>query len=319
MYSLKVEEKNYQKIFNEIPLINGTYHYSELAIDYEREYFQNKLHPCSFLLCKDEKILGAMFFTLDKSGELSFFKKPIKVFWKESSASDDRFELYQILLSTLEQKLESKEIKTMKLAFDSHLFSGLEKFSPKVVNLYEAFIDLTSTEDVIKRGIRKSYRSLINWGNREMNFIRIDHDNADEKMFESFRLFHIEVSGKESRSKKTWGLQFEMVKNKKCFLELGFYQERLVSGVLVLFGDKEAFYGVAVNDRALMYEKKPIGHATIRRSITHAKELGLRSFNLGHVGPQFLSEKEAAIGKFKSGLASEIKLNTYFEVGLGDV
>lgn len=318
MYSLKIEENNFQKIFDEVSSSQDIYLFSSLGINYEREYFQNKLLPKVLILYKSDYILGAMFFTVEENKDLSFFKKPIKVFWKDQATSDDQFELYQMLLSHFEQKLESREYKTINLSFDSHLFSGLQKFSPKLVNAYEAYIDLSSSEEVIKRGIRKSYRSLINWGYREMSFVRIDHGNADEALFESFRQFHIEISGKETRSKKTWDLQFEMIKSKKCYIELGFYQDQLVSGALILLGGKEAFYGVAVNNRVLMNEKKPIGHAVMRRSITHAKELSLKVFNLGHTGPDFSTEKEAAIGKFKSGLASEIKLNISFEVAVGE-
>ena len=316
MYSLKVIEDNFNEVISAIPEAGNTYLYSPLAIEYEKEYFANRLIPQAILLCKENTHVGVMFFTLDEEGDFSYFKRPTQVFWNTFATKDDQFELYQILLSDLEKKLELKTISSLKLEYNSFLFSGLYKFSPHIRYSYQANIDLTCSEEVIKRGIRRSYRSLINWGIREMSFVRLDHENADNVLFESFRLFHIEVSGRETRSKMTWDLQFEMIKNKMCYLELGYYQEKLVSGVLVLVGTDEAYYGVAVNDRNLMYDKKPIGHAIMRRSISHAKSLGLKNFNLGHIGPDFISEKDEAIGKFKSGLSSEINLKSYFEVVL---
>jgi hypothetical protein len=313
MYKLKLEESNFEKAFAEIASLGSTYLYNNYSLSYDTEYF-TKLTPKAGLFFKKDQLLGAFIFTISESKVMSFFHRPIKIFWKENITSDEKFEFCQILLTDLEQKIETKTIQKVILGFDSHLFSGLQKFPNVLEHVYEAVIDLTNSPEVIKRGIRKSFRSLVTWGNREMTFVRINKENPDEKLFEDFRNFHIQVSGKETRAKKTWEIQFEMMKVGLGFLELGYLQGELVAGALFLLGNEEAYYGVAVNNRELMLEGKGVGHTVIFRSILHCKELGMKICNLGNVGPHYPTDKDFGIAKFKRGFTSHIRLQNSFTV-----
>ena len=313
MYEIKFEKDNLFQLDEIIPSLRGTYLFQKSTIAYEQEYGTiDTVYTC--LLLKTKIIVGGFYYTVDSDLCWSYFKKPISVSIIDSLSSDDQFELMQILVSSLEQKMKKEELKKMKLHFNSFLFSSFMKFPVKLHSFYEALIDLKSSDETIKRGFRRRYRSLFNWGLREMTFERIDHLNPDEKKFEDFRNFHIEVSGRETRNKKTWDFQFEALKKGNAFVELGVLEGKLVSAALVLIGTAEAFYGVAVNNRTLMADKKPVGHATMLRAIKHAKELGLETFNLGYVGPEFSNDKEFEIARFKRGFASQIRLVNWFEI-----
>ncbi|MBC7427493.1 MAG: hypothetical protein H7336_02705 [Bacteriovorax sp.] len=314
MYQLKIDTSNFQQYLEEIPDAKKVYAFSVKSIEYSAAYNAGMV-PRVGLLIKEEVLKGLFFYT-EEDNVMTFFNSPIKIFWKEDLGADDQFELYQVLLSFFEKKLENKEITKLSLFFDTSLFSGLQKLPFKMNSYYESFINLSCSYEIIRKGMRRSFRSLINWGNREMKFVRIDLNNCNYEAFDSFREFHIQVSGKETRSKQTWDLQFEMIKQGNAFLELGYLENKLVAGVLILVGQSEAFYGVAVNDRGLMFDKKPIGHAIMVKAIMHAKELGLKTFNLGKTGLEFANEKEEAIAKFKRGLSSEVRIQNFFEVSL---
>ena len=319
MYSLKVIEDNFKEVLSAIPAARKNYLYSPLAIQYEKEYFENRLVPSAIVLSKDNIPLGIMFYTLDSvEGFFSFFRRPVTIFWSDLITSDDQFELFQLLINTLEKKIEKKEIKKILISFDSVLFSSLQKYSPALLSDYEAVIDLNYSDENIKRGIRKRYRPLINWGKKELVTTLIDNKNFSEEMFRKFQQFHLQVAGRETRLKSTWDLQLEMIRNGEAFLLLGFYHEQLVSGVLVFLGFEEAYYAVGVNDRTLMAEKLPIGHSLMLDSILLTKKLGLKKFNIGKVGPSFSNDKERDIGNFKKGFSSAVELSSFFEVNIED-
>ncbi|MEG2791993.1 MAG: hypothetical protein RSA98_10480, partial [Odoribacter sp.] len=88
-----------------------------------------------------------------------------------------------------------------------------------------------------------------------------------EEIIELFEAFHMQVSKRRTRSHKSWILQYEAVKKGMGYVLFGYLENELVASVLVLTSQFEAYYGVAVNNRDLMAENKPIGHALLLEAI----------------------------------------------------
>ena len=72
-------------------------------------------------------------------------------------------------------------------------------------------IDLGQSEVDLKRAIRKSYHSLINWGLNSMEIEIHDNSNIKWKTIERFRDLHINEAKRETRSIDTWNKQFEAI------------------------------------------------------------------------------------------------------------
>ena len=51
-----------------------------------------------------------------------------------------------------------------------------------------------------KAGIRKSYKSLINWGSKNLYIQRVNKESGDFSLLEQFMEFHIKISGRRTRS-----------------------------------------------------------------------------------------------------------------------
>lgn len=168
-------------------------------------------------------------------------------------------------------------------------------------------IDLTQEEEAIKRNIRKSYKSLVNQGRREMEFVYVTKDNPDRKLFESFRQFHILTAGRETRPIESWDVQFAMIEAGCSELVLGYLPEHgLVSSALFMDHGDFSSYAVAVYNRELFAEK-PLAHANVFEGIARAKARGKKWFNLGVLhSKRELSEKEFNIVKFKKGFCSSL-------------
>ena len=174
-------------------------------------------------------------------------------------------------------------------------------------------IDLSIAETELYGEIRKSYKSLINWGKRNLTLSVLDGETVTTEDIERFRLLHLHAAGMETRSRETWDLQHEMILHREAFAVLGELDDELVTAALFPYSQKFCYYGVSASNRDLF--DKPLSHATMWKAIQYAKELGCRFFELG---PQYypkqnpeITQKELSISAFKHGFGgrTHIRLN----------
>lgn len=169
--------------------------------------------------------------------------------------------------------------------------------------------DITNEIEVIKASFRKSYRSLINKGIKLWE-CRL-HTNMSDNLIEQFRQFHINISGKETRSKKTWQIQQEMVNTAEAFfITLRDDKNCLIGAALFNTSPMQASYSVGVYDRSLF--ELPLGHVVQFKAIEYMKELGVNRYFLGNRHHLFESpspsKKQNSIGFFKEGFSNNIHI-----------
>lgn len=186
---------------------------------------------------------------------------------------------------------------------------------PRVV--HDLYVDLSWPLEKIHANMRKSYRSLINEGERLWK-IQV-HDAADENLFEEFRKLHIAVSGRETRPKNTWDLQRKSVNSCQSFLVTIRDDEQILRGCgLFEASATEGGYSVGAYDRDLF--DKPVSHVVQWTAIKHLKELGMRWH---YVGQRFYASdmpvptpKELQIAYFKEGFATTKALRLLLDMDL---
>lgn len=179
-------------------------------------------------------------------------------------------------------------------------------------------IDLTLSEQELKQGVRKSYRSLLGWGAKNLDLKLFDSKNVSAEAFEGFRQLHISVAGRETRSKSSWDRQLESIRAGEIFLITGHFEGRLVTGGLFNLAKNYCYYGVGASERSLFH--KPLSHAVIWTAILHAKAMGIKTFEMGE---QFFSafpsgsasEKDVSISLFKRGFGGECHCVIDFTLG----
>ncbi len=175
--------------------------------------------------------------------------------------------------------------------------------------LHDLYVDLSKTEEELHKNLRKSYRSLINEGERLWN-IEV-HDQVDTDLFDEYRLLHKEISGRITRPLETWVLQRKAINNGRDFLvTLRNNEQKLIGGGLFEASPHEGRYAVGAYDRNLF--DKPVSHIVQWTAIKHLKELGCLSH---YVGQRFYpgdvvqpSDKELKIAYFKEGFATDMVL-----------
>ena len=174
--------------------------------------------------------------------------------------------------------------------------------------IYTQVIDLNKEESEIKRGIRKSYSSLINWGLRELNVKIYTKKDVSWEVVNEYRKLHILESGKETRTEDSWRRQFTMIESGDAFLVTGGLNGSIISAGFFPCSLDSCYYGASASNRDLF--DKPIFHALLWVAILHAKSIGCKWFEVGEQLYPSISQpstKELGISQFKAGFGGTTK------------
>jgi hypothetical protein len=165
---------------------------------------------------------------------------------------------------------------------------------------------LQDGEAGLRRGLRKSFASLVNWGRRNLTIAVVAKDNPDRALFERYRVFHAQVAGRVTREQASWDAMFDWIAAGRGELVLGSTSDgELVTGTLVVDGTTTAYYASGVYDRERF--DKPMAHWPLWLAMVRSAERGLSVFDLGDLPlPDQGTAKEVAIGYFKRGFAGSI-------------
>lgn len=175
--------------------------------------------------------------------------------------------------------------------------------------IQHGFCDLTLGESEIYRGVRKSFRSLINGGRRNMKMVYINAGNPEKSLFDAYCRFHARVAGRITRSERSWQAMFECIAGGSGELALAYYNDNeLVAGTMTMDGSDIAYYASGVYDRA--HFDKPLGHFPVYDAILRSRARNMQRYDLGELVPKGVgSEKEYNIGNFKRGFATAVDMH----------
>jgi hypothetical protein len=166
-----------------------------------------------------------------------------------------------------------------------------------------AVCDLRQGEAEMRRGLRKSYRSLVNWGKRNLEIRYVGKENQDQSLFRRYQEFHKQVSGRSTRPQQSWDAMFEWIAGGRGELVMGFLEnDDLVAGTMVVDGTEISSYASGVYDRARF--DKPMAHWPLWLAVARSAERGMRLFDLGDLPLAGADQKEIDIGYFKRGFTN---------------
>lgn len=168
----------------------------------------------------------------------------------------------------------------------------------RIEQFYTQVIDLEKEKAELKKDLRKSFKSLINWGYRELDICVKTGENIKCDDIELFKALHYEEAGKKTRSDESWQKQYDMIKNDDAFLVMAFYEEKLVASGFFTMSSNSCYYGASASRRDLF--QKPLFHSVMWEAINHARILGCKWFETGEQRFDG-SEKDLGISLFKAG------------------
>ncbi len=238
-------------------------------------------------------------------GALDWYGMPIQLFARASAAVEPAVvEAALAHLDTLAEKCAAGQIILLEAP-------GLPLGVPCRERGYEAtehdyaHADLTGGEAGLRKGLRKSFKSLLNWGKRNLALEIYGKANADRALFKRYQDFHAQVAGRVTRASDSWQVMADWIARGHGELILGSLDGELVTGTMVVDGTEAAYYASGVYDRERF--DKPLAHWPLWLGMLHAAERGLRVFDLGELPREgTASAKEVNIGYFKRGFAGEL-------------
>ena len=175
------------------------------------------------------------------------------------------------------------------------------------------YLDLKPQVEQLKSSFRKSYKSLINQGNKLWQVKRLTQ--ISDEQIEEIRQFHIEVAGRKTRSRNSWIHQQAMINCGDAFaICLHNNDNKLIAAAIFNISraikTNNAMYSVGIYQRELFH--LPLGHTVQMAAISYLKELGIDQYFLGyrhhHYEYPTPSTKESNIGFFKEGFSDTNKL-----------
>jgi hypothetical protein len=265
----------------------------------------------SFAVCEGER---ALVIVLCTSGErrLGYYGMPIRLFLRTGLEEAVVQRAVSEIFAYIDTLVVERHIEEVIVRDDASA-GQLSLVGKQCLNRHAAgglqltgFCALDRGEAGIRQGLRKSFRSLVNWGQRNLTIASIDAKNQSRNLFEDYRKFHASVAGRVTRSDRSWDAMFDWIASGHGELVLGFLATgELVTGTMVIDGVTQAYYVSGVYDRERF--DQPLGHWPMWIAMVHSMERGMRIFELGDLPlTGAATEKEIAIGYFKRGFATDI-------------
>lgn len=295
---------------------DANYWTSPLNHQYAKEYYEKPFEDVSLAILKGDECVGYFLATFD-GHSLNYYGHPASIFLSQSVTIAERHEASKEVCNWIESFSQSKNCKTLTYLSDSYLDFYFRTKVSNVEHVESGEVWLQRPAEEIKTGIRRRYKSLVNWGQKNLKTVLVDSNNLSEKDFKNFQDLHFSASGRKTRSEKTWDIQFDMIRKGEAFLFLAYDdQNKLVSGVLCAHGKKRCTYFTGASDRERMSQGQPLSHWPMMNAIFHANALGLEFFDIGVIKETNGDPKCVDIANFKAGFATALKRDTKLTVKL---
>ena len=176
--------------------------------------------------------------------------------------------------------------------------------------IFMQLIDLNNSLEDIHSDLAKSCRHGINWGRKNIEISHFDSSTITMEQVENLRQMHIQEAGRETRTKKSWEIMYDMIINNVAFIIEGRIEGSLVTSSLFYLNSRVCLYAVSASSRSLF--DKPLGHIILWEAITQAKSLGCNYFDLGDLSysspNNTVSKKEMNINRYKKNFGGETKI-----------
>lgn len=293
---------------------NAHVFYNDSYTAFSHLYHQNAYTDVSLAAFLGEKPIARLTL-LKKENELSFFGFPGSVTLVPGLDPGVKNTVVGGLIKQVEEIASEMGGAVLKLEIGEDFARGLYPHPHQTHVHYYSGVDLNAPEASLRQCIRRRYRSMVNWGEKNLK-TEILYGPEGLDRFDAFRTLHLEVAGRVTRPASSWEIQKEQVKRKEAYVVLCTLDGAVVAGVLTICTPTAAYYGVAAANRAIMAEGKALGHWPMWCSLLHARKIGLKEYFTGYFPDADSSAKELSIIDFKLGFSTFVRTAVSWEIQL---
>lgn len=193
--------------------------------------------------------------------------------------------------------------------YEEEYFNHLTRYGYIDASISSQLIHLKKNREELWMELRKSYKALINKGEKTYQVVIMDSTNPDFEFHETYRKLHFKAAGRVTRPLETFNLQFEMLKRDESML-LGIkYNDQFVSCSYFMHNPRTAYYSSEADDPEV---EVPVTYGPLSQwsAIEYYKNRGLDYMELDNqqFGPQVFdhpSQKDLSISMFKRGFGGK--------------
>ncbi len=220
-------------------------------------------------------------------GKFGFYGLPLKLIPRHGLDNVMRQAAIKSAFLQIDELMEANRVREAIILDDcERTVSPIEEacqMRGATMNSYPvAYVDLAAGPASWRAALRKSSRSLINWGRRHLSMRYVNKDTPDRGLFDQYRAFHADVAGRVTRSDVSWAVMYDWITRGGGELAMAFLEERPVAGSMFIDGSEMSFYTSGVYDR--MQFDKPLAHYPVWLSIERAHARGMKRLRAGR-GP----------------------------------
>jgi len=299
--------EEYQNIFSE-----------NIYIKYQKQYFQD-LNFSEFLLSgrdiHNNKIEYPV--TLIKSKNLKFlnsYNNPI--YLDDLNLTKDTYNKFLKELHDLSKK-ENIDIVQFKKKFDENSLNSMLDAEKKNIEFIgvEKSIDLTESLKSIQKSFSKGHKSALKIDYKDLRYSLIDRDNYKKNQIFEMMELHKKISGRYTRSRKTWEINEKMILENKGLLLSVKEGLKVISYSFIFFNKNTSIYFSSCSIREKFKLYKNITHKVIWEVIKHMKSIECKKFYLGLTKTLYsknsIDVKQKNISLFKSSFGG---VKTYYAI-----
>lgn len=298
---LKIEDTGTDRLSaDDHPLTGG------FSRAYYPEVFGSDRIIKSFFITDGRDTLAYVPFTIGEK-DADYFGHPIQVFLRAQDQKAANLAVERIM--EIAQGRSVVIADTIRSS-DSVISIASAAAGLKVSETSYAICDLSLSREQRRASMRRRYRSYVNWGEKNISLRYVNSSNPDSNEFTAYREFHLRVAGRSTRPESSWKAMFDWITTGNGELSLGYWNDELVAGSMIVDGFKGSFYASGVYDRDRF--SKPMAHWPMANAIERSAQRGKIFFDIGEV-PHSGSDKEMSIGNFKSGFVEALSLRSIWK------
>ena len=194
---------------------NISHKLDEQYIEYKKEYYKDSLFEnISFKIeYENVKVICPLTIQSEKKRKIKFFGDNIIVFTNNKISKNLDLQLKE-LFKNLKSKymIDETFLKFPKGKNIETITKNIEKIESDI------FIDLTLNKTDLLNNFKPNLRNELKKKYNNTQYEIIDYKNFRDKDIKEMMYMHEKVSGKITRSEKSWNINGEMIKNKKAFI-----------------------------------------------------------------------------------------------------
>ncbi len=261
----------------------------------------------SFVYLVNNKPLAGVFLPIEKSAEVcavsclgDYVDAPLIL---DKAIEKDVFRLIDEL--ALEHRVDKMLFQVDPLETDRFNYNFLQEYGYLDTSILNYVVDLT-VPDIYKQcreNHRRNIKRILN--DAAYSIFTIDSSNPSYESHEEYRELHRRCSGRVTRPKETFDLQFKKLIDGQAALFGLKYKEKDIAYVYFEHNGNVAAYCSAADDPE--YDRLPLYHALIYSALEYYKNKGIRLVDMEQPSTpsaQYDSlpdQKQLQIAHFKSG------------------